>query len=145
MAFDNARNVIMVSDNTGANNRHRYEIAASEAVLPGDVLLEGAAAIGLATDETEATAIADVKVYAAPVSGVAMDEQEFAADDLVRYFIPLPGDVVRVATGATAFTAGEYVGVAAGKGVVALGIATAFGLCLEDAASGDSHVLTRVL
>jgi hypothetical protein len=145
MAFVNVRNVIMVNDNTGADNRHRYEKAAAEEIFPGHVLSEGGDDISIAGDQTEGIAIADLKTYASPVAGVTGDMQPYAIGDLVRFLYPLAGDIVRIKSSGISLTAGNKVDITDGEVVLAAGTLAPFGLVLEHATTGDSHVVIRVL
>lgn len=144
-SFVNARNVIMISDNTGADNRHRYEKAASAECYPGHVLEEQTATIKLATDQEAGMAIADLNAYTAPTAGVAGDMDPFAVGDLVRYIYPLRGDIVRIKTGAVVFADDDKVDIENGLAIVAVGTLAPYGLVLEAAASADTHVTIRVL
>lgn len=144
-SFVNARNVIMISDNTGADNRHRYEKAASAECYPGHVLEEQTATIKLATDQEAGMAIADLNVYTAPTASVAVDMDPFAIGDLVRYIYPLRGDIVRVKTGSVIFANDDTVDITDGLAVVGQGTLAPYGLVLEAAAAADTHVTIRVL
>lgn len=148
MAFVNERNVIMINDNTGADNRHRYEKAASAEVMPGNVITEVTATVAVASDADPgngAVAVADLKVYAAPVAGVPGDEQPFATGDLVRFFYAIPGDIVRIKNSGVAFSDDDTVDIVDGEAIVGLGTLKPFGLVLEAAADSDTHVVVRVL
>jgi len=145
-AFVNDRNVIMINDNTGADNRHRYEKPAAVEIFPGNAIEEDTATIKLAVDAAYGgVAIADLKTYAAPVAGVTGDMQPFAIGDLVRFIYPLRGDIFRIKNSGVIFADDDTVDIVAGEAIVGLGVLAPYGVVLEAAEAADTHVTVRVL